>query len=66
MKRRTARTIAIKHALRDTFHSGNAIASSAGFILTNDRDFNILKDVGFPKMDIKNIEEFGELLANSN
>ena len=35
-----------------------AISSNADFLLTNDRDFNILKKTAFPKVNVVNIEEF--------
>ncbi len=35
-----------------------AISSNADFLLTNDRDFNILKKTAFPKVNVINIEEF--------
>ncbi len=35
-----------------------AITSNAEFIVTNDKHFNILKKIGFPKVYIKTIEEF--------
>lgn len=34
------------------------IASNANFIITNDRHFNILKTIGFPKLNVMSIEEF--------
>ena len=33
-----------------------AISSNADFLLTNDRDFNILKKTAFPKVNVVNIE----------
>lgn len=39
-----------------------AVAGNADFIVTNDRHFNILKDVPFPRVEILRLEEFEELL----
>ena len=42
-----------------------AISSSVDYLLTNDRDFNILKTITFPKVNVINIEEFKkEMLTN--
>jgi len=35
-----------------------AIAGNANYIITNDKDFNILKQVNFPKVNVIKIEEF--------
>lgn len=42
-----------------------AIAGNAKFIATNDNHFNILKNIGFPKVDIVNSDEFLNLLGSS-
>lgn len=39
-----------------------AIASNADFILTEDKDFNILKSIPFPKVKILNIKEFKSMI----
>ncbi len=39
-----------------------AIASSADFIVTNDKHFNILKSIQFPKVYIISIDEFLRIL----
>jgi len=41
-----------------------AISGNAKFIATNDRHFNILKKIEFPKVEIINAEEFLNELAN--
>lgn len=41
-----------------------AIASNADYIVTNDKHFNILRTVEFPKVDIVNINQFQNLLGN--
>ncbi len=41
-----------------------AFAANAHYIVTNDRDYNILKQTGFPKINLLNIEEFTEVLKN--
>ncbi len=35
-----------------------AITSNADYLLTNDKDFNILKQIAFPKVNVVNIDEF--------
>lgn len=40
-----------------------AITSSADFIVTNDRHFNILKSIPFPKVHIISIDEFLRILG---
>ncbi|MCC8117307.1 MAG: putative toxin-antitoxin system toxin component, PIN family [Bacteroidales bacterium] len=39
-----------------------AIASMARLIVTEDRHFNVLKDIPFPKVDVINIDEFLKIL----
>lgn len=41
-----------------------AVAGSADFIVTNDRHFNILKDIEFPTIKVICIEEFLEIIVN--
>ena len=41
-----------------------AFASQADFIVTNDNHFAELKQIDFPKIEIKTIDEFAELLAS--
>lgn len=40
-----------------------AIASNADFIVTEDRHFQLLKDVPFPRVNVIGIEEFKEVLS---
>ena len=42
-----------------------AIAGNADIIITNDSDFNILKQIDFPKVNVATIEEF-ELIFKEN
>jgi len=35
-----------------------AIAANAHFIVSHDKDFNILKNIEFPKINVINVEEF--------
>jgi len=42
-----------------------AIASNADYLVTNDRHFNVLKTVSFPKINVLNSEEFKRLLKVS-
>jgi putative PIN family toxin of toxin-antitoxin system len=37
-----------------------AISANAKYIVSNDRHFNILKEIDFPKVDIVTIDEFKE------
>lgn len=39
-----------------------AIASNSDWIVTNDKHFQILKDIGFPRVNIISIEDFIHLL----
>lgn len=39
-----------------------AIASNSDWIVTNDKHFNVLLDVGFPKVNVISIAEFIQLL----
>ncbi len=39
-----------------------AFAFNAHFIVTNDRHFNVLKNIEFPKITVIKVEEFVELL----
>ncbi len=43
-----------------------AIASNANYIITHDKDFNILKQIFFPKVNLINTIEFKNLLDNQN
>lgn len=35
-----------------------AIAANADYIVTNDKHFNVLKDIAFPKVNIITLQEF--------
>ncbi len=39
-----------------------AFAANAHFIVTNDKHFNILKNIDFPKLNTINLEDFTDLL----
>ncbi len=39
-----------------------AIAANADYLVTNDRDFRVLKDVEFPKIKLLKMDEFMEVL----
>jgi putative PIN family toxin of toxin-antitoxin system len=41
-----------------------AIAANANFIASNDAHFNILKEIDFPKIEIKTADEFLKILSN--
>lgn len=40
-------------------------AGNVDYIVTNDSDYNILKNLDFRKINIISLEEFGELLKNN-
>jgi putative PIN family toxin of toxin-antitoxin system len=40
-----------------------ALNAGADFIVTNDRHFNILKEIGFPRVNIVDIESFRKMLT---
>ncbi|MCB9431259.1 MAG: putative toxin-antitoxin system toxin component, PIN family [Ardenticatenaceae bacterium] len=42
-----------------------AIAANANYIVTNDRHFNILKQIKFPAVNVVNIIQFQALLSDS-
>ncbi len=39
-----------------------AIAANVHYLVTNDRDYNVLKNIEFPKITMRKMEEFMELL----
>ena len=39
-----------------------AVAGNVDYLISNDKHFNCLKKVGFPKLTVLNIDEFIELL----
>ncbi|NTS43079.1 putative toxin-antitoxin system toxin component, PIN family [Flavisolibacter sp. BT320] len=41
-----------------------AIASNADYLITEDRDFTILKTISFPKVHIRTLSEFEQVLEN--
>jgi uncharacterized protein len=43
-----------------------AIAANADFIITEDKDFKVLRSIPFPRVDILNIKEFGSIMKDSN
>ena len=42
-----------------------AIASNADFILTEDRDFKVLEEIEFPKVNVISIDNFQKILEKS-
>lgn len=40
-----------------------AIAANADYIVTNDKHFNVVKNIDFPKVNILSIQEFIKLLG---
>jgi putative PIN family toxin of toxin-antitoxin system len=43
-----------------------AFAANANYIVTNDTDFNALKQISFPAITVVNIEEFKTILMSEN
>jgi putative PIN family toxin of toxin-antitoxin system len=41
-----------------------ALNAGADFIVTNDKHFNILKEIGFPKINVIDIDTFKEIILN--
>lgn len=42
-----------------------AIASNAEFIVSNDKHFQVLQNIGFPKVSLLRVEEFRKILLKS-
>jgi predicted nucleic acid-binding protein len=40
-----------------------AIAANADYLITNDKDYNILKQINFPKVAVVTIEEFEKIIV---
>ena len=40
-----------------------ALAAQVDYLVTNDKHFNILKDIDFPKLNTINLEDFTHLLV---
>ena len=40
-----------------------AIAANADYLITNDKDFNILKQINFPKISVVTIQEFKDVVG---
>jgi putative PIN family toxin of toxin-antitoxin system len=40
-----------------------AIAANADYLITNDRDFNILKQINFPKISVVAIRDFEKIIV---
>jgi putative PIN family toxin of toxin-antitoxin system len=49
----------------DNKFSDCAIAGSADFLVSNDRHFDVLKDIDFPRISPLNIDEFTDRLKNA-
>ena len=52
----------IKHDPDDDKFVDCAVASNANYIVTNDKHFNVLKDVDFPKIWTVNITQFQKIV----
>ena len=51
--------------LDDNKFADCAFASNSRYLVTNDKDFNILKETDFPKIEVLKMDEFKEVLENS-
>lgn len=40
-----------------------AIASNSNYIISNDRDFSVLKDIDFPRIDVISVADFEKILT---
>lgn len=56
------RWLLIKNDPDDDKFVDTAVAGNADFIVTEDKHFNILKTIDFPKVEIVSIEEFRKIL----
>ena len=52
----------IKHDPDDDKFVDCAIAGNATYIVTHDKHFNVLKDIGFPKVQIVNLVDFQQII----
>ncbi len=43
-----------------------AISAGANYIVSNDKHFNVLKDLPFPRLNLLKLEEFGTFLKTSH
>ncbi len=43
-----------------------AIATAADFLVSNDKDFNILKTIDFPKVNVVTLQVFKEMIDKAN
>lgn len=54
----------IKADYDDNKFADCAIATNADYLVTNDKDFNILKKIYFPKIKVINLDEFKAIIFN--
>ena len=52
----------IKADYDDNKFADCAIAANADYLVTNDKDFNILKKIDFPKINVINLDEFKAII----
>ena len=50
------------HDADDNKFADCAIAANADYLVTNDKDFNILKQIEFPKISVVTIQEFEKII----
>ena len=41
-----------------------AIAAGADYLITEDRHFDVLREIGFPKVNVVSLEEFRQILID--
>lgn len=54
----------IENDVDDNKFADCAICANAQYLISNDKHFNILKNIDFPTIEVKNIEEFKEIYYN--
>ena len=58
------RFLLITHDADDDKFADCAIAEGVHFLVTNDKHFNVLRKLGFPKVNLLKINEFREILEH--
>ena len=53
----------VREDVDDNKFTDCAVVANASFIVSNDKHFNSLKDIDFPKLEVKSIAEFSEIIA---
>ena len=53
----------MKNIVLDTNCLLACIAAGADYIVTNDKHFNVLKDIDFPKVNVIDIDTFKQIIS---